>query len=75
MKTTYTPEELLDLLKSRKGAMSNRAYAEEIGLSEQMLSDVFLGKRGVSNQAILSYLAPRGKIFVGKTVYHLAPKD
>ena len=75
MKTTYTPEELLEMLKSRKGAMSNRDYAEEIQVSEQFLSDIFLGKRGIASERILQYLAPRGKKFIGKTVYTLVAKD
>ena len=75
MKTTYTPEELLEMLKSRKGAMSNRDYAEEIQISEQFLSDIMLGKRGIGSEKVLAYLAPRGKVFQGKTVYTLVPKD
>ncbi len=61
--TPYTAEELVQMLKDRQGGLSQTAYAAEIGISFQMLSDVYLGKRGVGNDKILAYLAPKGKEF------------
>ena len=72
--TPYTSTELVDLLKQRQGGSSQIMYAKEIGISFQLLSDIYLGKRSVGNQLVLQYLAPEGKKFVRQDVWHLEPK-
>lgn len=69
--TPYTSTELVDLLKQRQGGLSQIAYAAEIGISMQLLSDVYLGKRSVGNEKILAYLAPKDKTFIRRDCWFL----
>jgi transcriptional regulator with XRE-family HTH domain len=73
--TPYTSTELIDLLKSRQGGLSQIAFAKEIGISFQMLSDIYLGKRNVGNDQVLAYLAPKGKEFVHRDCWFLVAKS
>lgn len=70
----YTEEELVMLLKDRQAGMTQTELAAEIGISFQMLSDIFRGTRSVGNELVLKYLAPRDKKFVHEDVWHLVKK-
>ena len=39
------PEQIVDLLRKKQGERTARALAQEIGITEQYLSDVFAGRR------------------------------
>ena len=39
--------ELVDIIKSKQGMLSLRAYADSIGFSAAYLSDIFRGRRAV----------------------------
>lgn len=78
MKSEYTPQELVELLKQKQGTMTLAAYATEIGVSMQLLSQILLGdgtfgngRRSVNNDKVLNYLAPRGSHFERSDVYRL----
>ena len=45
MKKHYTREDLLKLLREKQGDRTAKQLAEELGITPQYLSDVFLGKR------------------------------
>lgn len=60
----YTASELRDMLKDRQGGMTQVQFATEIGISMQLLSQIFKGDRSVGNDLVLKYLAPKGKKFV-----------
>jgi transcriptional regulator with XRE-family HTH domain len=70
----YTSDELLQMLRDRQGGLTQLQYAEEIGISFQMLSQVYKGERSVGCERILAYLAPKGKRFVEEKVWHLINK-
>lgn len=74
MKTTYTPEELVELLRQRQGNLTLKQFAAEIGLSFQFVSDVLRGTRSVGNDLILEYLAPKGKRFDHRDTFVLVDK-
>lgn len=63
MADSYTAGELVEMLKLRQGGLSQMAFAAEIGLSMQMLSNIYAGDRSVGNEKVLAYLAPNGKEF------------
>jgi len=67
----YTEEELVMLLKDRQAGMTQMELAADIGISFQMLSDIFRGTRSVGCDKVLAYLAPRGRKFVEEKVWHL----
>lgn len=67
----YTAEELVELLRQRKGGLSVPQYAREIGMSVSMLGNILGGFRSPGNEAVLKYLAPRGKKFEEKTIWFL----
>ena len=60
----YTASELRDMLKDRQGGMTQVQFATEIGISMQLLSQIFKGDRSVGNDLVLKYLAPKGTKFV-----------
>ncbi len=81
MKTEYTPAELVELLKQKQGTLTLAAYANEIGISMQMLSQILLGdgtmangRRSVGNEKVLEYLAPPGREFVRVDRYFVVAK-
>jgi len=39
------PDQIVDLLRKKQGGRTARALAQEIGVTEQYLSDVFKGRR------------------------------
>jgi len=67
----YTAGELRQMLKDRQGGMTQVQFANEIGISMQLLSQIFKGDRSVGNDLVLKYLAPRGKRFVHSDCWHL----
>jgi transcriptional regulator with XRE-family HTH domain len=67
----YTASELRDMLKDRQGGMTQVQFANEIGISMQLLSQIFKGDRSVGNELVLKYLAPRGKFFKHHDVWEL----
>lgn len=69
--TPYTASELRQMLRDRQGALTLGQFSAEIGISLQFLSQIYLGDRSVGNELVLRYLAPRGKMFVAETVWHL----
>ena len=70
----YTAEELLGMLKDRQGGQSQKAFSQELGISEQFLSQIYRGDRSVGNEKILEYLAPTGRKFVHQDVWVLMDK-
>lgn len=52
---TYTPAQVVALLASKQAGRSQRAFAEEIGVSQQYLCDLLRGRR-MPGAAILKYL-------------------
>jgi DNA-binding XRE family transcriptional regulator len=67
----YTASELRDMLKDRQGGMTQVQFATEIGVSMQLLSQIFKGDRSVGNELVLKFLAPRGKFFKHHDVWEL----
>ena len=70
----YTAAELRSLLRDRMGGQSQKAFADELGISPQFLSQVFRADRSPGCDVILAYLAPKGKVFVEETVWNLVDK-
>lgn len=52
---TYTPKQVVELLASKRGDRNQRAFAEEVGVSQQYLCNVLNGQR-LPGPAILNYL-------------------
>ena len=67
----YTSSELRQLLRDRQGGLSQKQFAAELGLSEQMLSNIYKAERSVGNDLVLAYLAPRGRKFIHADVWFL----
>lgn len=76
MKTpdAYNAEEMVDLLKARQAGMTQRQFAAEIGISMQLLSEIYSGNRSVGNAKVLEYLAGKGKEFIHRDVWVLVPR-
>lgn len=53
---TYTPAQVLELLVSKQAGRSQRAFADEIGVTQQYLCDVLKGRKPPCGTAILKYL-------------------
>jgi transcriptional regulator with XRE-family HTH domain len=60
----YTARELREMLKDRQGGQTQVQFANEIGISMQLLSQIYKGDRSPGNELVLKYLAPKGKKFV-----------
>ena len=50
--------------KDRQGGQTQVQFANEIGISMQLLSQIYKGDRSPGNELVLKYLAPKGKKFV-----------
>ena len=81
MKSEYTPAELVELLKQKQGVMTLKVFAEEIGISTQMLSQILLGdgtmangRRSVGNDKVLAYLSPPGSRLVREDRYFVVAR-
>lgn len=55
MKTQYTLAEVVELLKRAKGEKTQRAFATEVGISNQFLWQILNGQRTPSD-VVLRYL-------------------
>jgi Helix-turn-helix len=69
----YTTDELLQQLKNRQGGLSQDMYAREIGISRQLLSDIYRSYREVGNEQVLKFLAPTGYYFQKRDSFILTP--
>lgn len=74
MKLRYTDAELAELLRQKRGHLSLKEHAAEIGCSYQLLSDIDRGSRSVVNEKILGYLAPEGRKFEHREFWELVEK-
>lgn len=70
----YTAQELVDLLKARQGGLTLKQYADEIGISFQLLAQILQGQRSVGNEKVLAYLAPKGKHYLHRDQWLLVPE-
>ena len=73
--TPYTSEELVQMLRDRQGGATQIQFAAEIGISNTLLSDIYLGRRSIGNDKILAYLAPKGKEFRHRDCWFLVSKS
>lgn len=71
---SYTAGELVEMLKLRQGGLSQMAFAAELQISMQMLSNIYAGDRSVGNSKVLEYLAPKGKEFRHRDTWILVDK-
>ena len=63
MKTNFSEQELVELLRSRQGVKTQAEFALDLGISDKLLSNIYGGKRSVGNKNVLRYLAPPGYTF------------
>jgi transcriptional regulator with XRE-family HTH domain len=70
----YTTDELVLMLKNRQGGLTQQQFALEIGISLTLLNQIMNGTRSVGNRHVLEYLAPKGKKFIERFVYHLVSR-
>lgn len=70
----YTAQELVDQLKMRQGGMTLKQYADEIGISFQLLGQILQGTRSVGNEKVLDFLAPKGKHYLHRDQWLLVPE-
>ena len=50
-----TESQVLELLRQRQGGLSQKEYANKIGISPQFLNDILLGRRGIHDD-VLAFL-------------------
>lgn len=74
-KTEYTPEELVEVLRSKMNGATLAMASAEIGLSVPMLQQILTGRRSVGNEKVLAYLSPPGKQFEFRERYVLVEKQ
>ena len=72
--TPYTSEELRQSLEDRRGGLTLKQFAADVGLSLQYVSQILNGTRPIDNDKVLEYLAPKNMKYVKEEVYHLVPK-
>lgn len=62
----YTREDVVALLKQRQGSKTSSDFAEEIGISVQLLSSVLNGTRNPAGE-VLKYLRLKKRVVYGKS--------
>jgi transcriptional regulator with XRE-family HTH domain len=58
-KRQYSYDELLSILREKKGEKTLSEFADEIGISYPMLTNILCGHRRVDGEAVLKYLGMR----------------
>ena len=62
----FTLAHVIEMLKSRQGALTNVAYAAKLGISPQFLSDIYRGLRGPSKEVLDTMNLERAIMYVKK---------
>lgn len=63
MPRTYSQDELLNELRQRVAASSQRQVAQQLGISTSMMNDLMLGRRDVSDRIAKALGYQRAVVF------------